>query len=343
MVVLATADEKTQTQSVVAFDRDSGKQLWSTEVSQGGFPGSIHQKNTHATSTVAADGERLIVSFCHHDQVFVTALDYHGKKLWERNVGAFAPRQYKYGYAPSPAIYKGVALIAADYDGGGHLTALDRATGKVVWQTRRPARLSYSSPVVANVGGRDQLLISGCDMVAGYDPNSGEQLWQASATTMATCGTMVWDGDLVFASGGYPKSETCCIKADGSGEVVWTNRQKCYEQSMLAVDGYIYAVTDQGIAYCWRGRDGEEMWRQRLQGSVSSSPILANGNIYLTNERGTTFVYKADPKQFTEVAVNQLGDEGFATPAICGGRIYLRAAHNTGAGRRETLYCIGKK
>ena len=221
--------------------------------------------------------------------------------------------------------------------------ALDRATGKVVWQTPRPARLSYSSPVVANVAGRDQLLISGCDMVAGYDPATGKQLWQANVTTMATCGTMVWEGDLVFASGGYPKAETACVKADGSGKVVWTNRQKCYEQSMLAVDGYIYAVTDQGIAYCWRSADGQEMWRERLRGPVSASPILAGGNIYLTNELGTTYVYKADPQQFTEVAVNQLGDEGFATPAICGSRIYVRAAQNSARGRQETLYCIGKK
>ena len=160
---------------------------------------------------------------------------------------------------------------------------------------------------------------------------------------MATCGTMVWDGDLVFASGGYPKSETVCLRAS-DGRLVWRNDQKCYEQSMLAVDGYVYAVTDRGIAYCWRATDGREMWSSRLQGgAVSSSPILANGNIYFGNERGTFYVFKAQPTSFELVARNQLGQEAFATPTICDSRIYIRAAANSGSGRQETLYCIGTR
>jgi hypothetical protein len=196
---------------------------------------------------------------------------------------------------------------------------------------------------VANVAGRDQLLISGLNAVASYNPQDGKSLWVAPGTTNATCGTMVWDGDLVFASGGYPKAETICVKADGSKHVVWKNNEKCYEQSMLATGGYVYAVTDQGVAYCWRGADGREMWKQRLQGPVSSSPILVGDTIYSTNEAGTTYVFKADPNRFTSVAQNQLEQEGFATMAVCGDRIYIRAASGHGPQRKETLYCIGTK
>jgi len=338
-VVLTTADEQRKIQSVVAFDRTTGKQLWNTVISTGGFPPKIHSRNTHATGTVASDGERLFVTFFHDDAIELTALTLAGKILWQKPVGSFMPRLYQYGYAPSPTIYDTLVIVAADYEGGGHLTAFDRKTGTRNWQTPRPKRLSYSSPIVAHVAGRDQLLISGCDVVASYDPHTGKKLWSTPGTTMATCGTMVWSGDLVFASGGYPKPETICVRADGSGRVVWKNNSKCYEQSMLAHDGYIYAVNDGGIAICWRASDGTKMWESRLAGgSVSSSPILAGGNIYVANERGLTYVFRADPQSFQLVAKNQLGTRAFATPAFCDSQIFVRV---TGAGRQETLYCLG--
>lgn len=243
---------------------------------------------------------------------------------------------------PSPILYGTTVIVAADYEKGGWIAAFDGKSGDEVWRTKRPFMLSFSSPVVADVAGREQLLISGCSLVASYDPQTGKPLWDVEATTMATCGTIVWDGDLIFASGGYPKPETVCIRADGSKEVLWTNSQKCYEQSMMAVDGYVYCLTDKGVAYCWRGSDGEEMWKERLSGPVSASPVLVGDTIYQSNEGGTTFVFKANPERFEEVAVNRLGDESFASPAICGGRIYLRVADNSGNNRQEYLYCIGK-
>ncbi len=340
-VMLTTADESKKVQSVIAFDRESGDQLWKTDVNEGGFPNRIHNKNTHASGSVTSDGERLFASFFNHDAIKVTALDLDGNKLWEKEAGPFKPRQFEYGYAPSPFVYKSLVIVAADYDGGGYLAALHRKTGDIVWRKPRPAVISYSSPVVAKVGGRDQLLISGCEIVAGYDPATGEQLWSCDATTRSTCGTMVWDGDLVFASGGYPKAETVAVRADGSGEILWRNNTKCYEQSMLAHDGHVYAVDDRGIATCWQAESGEEKWRGRLRGPVSASPVLAGGNLYLSNEAGTTFVFKANPDAFELVAENRLGDDAFATPTICGGQIFLRVASQMGGRRQEMLYCIG--
>jgi outer membrane protein assembly factor BamB len=152
---------------------------------------------------------------------------------------------------------------------------------------------------------------------------------------------MVWHKDIVIASGGYPKAETIAIRADGSGEMLWRNSQKCYEQSLLAYDGYVYGLTDNGVIYCWRVEDGKDMWKQRLRGPVSSSPVLAGGHIYWANERGTTYVFKPNPESFELVAENQLGDESFASPAVCGGKIYIRSASGSGAKRQEYLYCFG--
>jgi outer membrane protein assembly factor BamB len=341
-ILLATADDSKQIQSVVCFDRKTGEQIWIQEVNQGGFPERINAKNTHATSTIACDGTRLFASFLHHDAVHVVALDMGGKPVWQKVAGKFTPNEYRNGYAASPLLYGDVVIVAGDFDGGdAFLVAFDRATGEQIWKTPRPARINYASPVVARVAGCDQLLISGCDIVAAYDPNDGAQRWKAAATTMATAGTMVWAGDLVYASGGFPDSETACIRADGSGKIVWRNKQKCYDPSMLVYDGHVYAINDAGIAFCWDASSGKERWHHRLTGPLSASPVLANGNIYAANELGTMWVFRATPERFDLLAENQLGTESFATATICGGRIFLRVAAVTSSERRETLYCIG--
>jgi outer membrane protein assembly factor BamB len=110
---------------------------------------------------------------------------------------------------------------------------------------------------------------------------------------------------------------------------------------MLVHNGYLYAVQDDGIVFCWNAETGHEAWKKRLTGDVSASPILAGDHIYVVNERGKLFVFQANPQKFQLVAENQLGDEAFATPAICGGQIFIRVAdHSTGT-RQERLYCIG--
>lgn len=341
-VILTTAEEQRQIQAVICYDRQTGEGLWQTVLNRGGFPRRIHDKNTHATPTPAWDGERVFVSFYQNDQIQLAALDLQGNILWQKSAGGFRPRAYQYGYAASPIVHDSLVIVSSEFEGGGFIAAFDRATGDEVWRRQRPDQISYSTPIVAEVAGRKQLLLSGSLMVASYDPDTGEPLWSQQGVADVTCGTVVWDGDIVFASGGYPQSETLAIKADGSGQVLWRNRQKCYEQSMIAHEGDLYAVTDAGVAFCWKGDTGEEMWSERLAGPISASPVLANGNIYATNERGKTFVFRADPNEFQLVASNQLGDEGFASPVICGGQIFLRVAENASGRRQEVLYCIGE-
>lgn len=341
-IYLTTADESQQVQSVLAFDRATGRSLWKVDISKGGFPARNHAKNTEATPTIASDGERLFVTFFHHQAIQATALDLDGKTVWQRSAGNFNPKRYEYGYAPSPLLYRGTVIVAGEYDGDSFLTALDRSSGQPVWRTPRPNNITFSSPVVAHVGGRDQLLISGAEQVASYDPTTGKPLWTTPGTTAATCGTMVWDGDVVIASGGYPKSETLAVRADGSGTVLWRNNQKCYEQSMLAHAGYVYGLTDGGVLYCWQVQDGKEMWKQRLQGPVSASPVLVGGHIYWANENGTWYVFRPNPQRFDPVAENRLGEEGFASPAVSGNQLLIRTAVGSRAKRQEFLYCLGK-
>lgn len=341
LVVLETADEQAKQHSVVAFDRSTGKQLWKTDLSKQGFPAKNHAKNTEATPTVACDGERLFVTFFHAKTVVCTALDFKGKQVWQQVVGPFNPQSFPYGYAPSPTLYRNSVIISAEFDGVSSITALDRATGKQLWKTPRRESITFSTPVVAHVAGKDQLLISGAEKVSSYDPANGKKLWDVDGTTHATCGTMVWTDDIVVASGGYPKAETIAVKADGSGKVLWKNNQKCYEESMLALDGYVYALTGNGIMFCWRATDGEKMWEKRLAGPVSSSPVLAGGHIYQANEAGAWYVFKPNPQQFELIAENQLGDEAFPSPAVAGNQLFIRTATRAAGKRQEWLYCFG--
>jgi outer membrane protein assembly factor BamB len=173
-----------------------------------------------------------------------------------------------------------------------------------------------------------------------YNPENGEVLWETEGTTLATCGTMVWDDERVFASGGYPKAETICVKSDGSGEVVWSNNQKCYEQSMLLHEGYVYAVTDAGVAHCWRATDGETMWRKRLGGDYSSSPVLIGNSIHVFNEQGEGFVFAPNPQEYQELGRNKFADDVFPTPSVCGDTMYHRFAKRDGQRRQEYVAAI---
>ena len=341
IVVLCSAEDRSQSQSVIAFDRKSGKQLWLTPISQGGFP-PAHEKNTHASATAATDGVHVFATFCHHEKIEAVALDLKGKIVWRKDVGGFRPKQYEYGYAASPTIYKDKLIISGDCDTIAWVKALKISDGSIAWEQQREKMLNWSSPIVASIAGRDQLLLSGTHKIASYDPASGKPLWSTPCLTMATCGTCTWEGDLIFASGGYPDSETVAVKADGSG-VAWKNKVMCYEQSMIVHNGYLYAFADNGIVYCWNARSGKEMWKERLSGPVSASPLLVEETIFATNEAGTTWAFKANSNKYEQLAENQLGDSAFASIVAVDGQLFIRAATGDGAGRKESLYCIGSK
>ena len=339
-VILATALEGEQQQLVMAFDRATGSENWRTLVHEGGFPsgGKMHQKGTHANGTVACDDKYIFTAFLNSDSIIASAIDFDGNIAWQTTLGAF---NSKFGYAPSPVVYKSLVIFAADNQGGGYLAAVHRRTGKVVWRKARSLSSSYSSPVVANTSGRDQLLISGGYEVCSYDPSNGDLLWSCEGTTDATCGTMVWNDSMVFASGGHPDKHTLAVRSDGSGEVVWSTRVKIYEPSMLLVGNELYAASDNGIAYCWDAETGKLHWKKRLGGSFSASPVFCDGKIYVPNASGTTFVFKPATNGYEQIAKNQLGDDAFASPAICDGQIFMRVGSRHSGDRQEMLYCLG--
>ena len=338
-VYLATADDEAGTQSVLCFDRATGKQLWQTEVHRGGLMRK-NEKSTAASSTVACDGERVYISFANSDAVFVTALSTAGQQLWQTKIADYKIHQ---GYGASPALYQSLVLAAADSHAGGVVAALDRQSGSIVWKHDRPKEPNYTSPIILNVAGRDQLLMTGCNLFSSFDPLSGKSLWEVKGATTECVTSTVTDGQRVFCSGGYPKNHLAAVLADGSGKFVWETRDRVYVPSLLARDGHLFGVLDAGVAACWKSDTGEERWKKRLGGEFSASPVLVGDTIYASNEKGETFVYRADAEKFEQLAVNKLGDEALASPTICGSRAYLHVVEEVDGKRQEMLYCLGKE
>ena len=339
LVILTSATEEAQL--VIAYDRASGGERWKTTVHEGGIPQNLHRKNSAATPTPASDGRNFYIVFHNAGRVMLTALDAGGKISWQKETGHFEC-DYGYGYAPSPTIHGDVIIISSEFTEDGYLAAFRKSDGEKVWRTDRKVKTSYSSPIVARVGGKDQLLLSGADLVSSFDPATGAIFWQIAGSSKATCGTMVWNEDTVFASGGFPNKETIAIRAGVKPEILWRNGDMSYEQSLLYHEGHVYTLNDGGIAVCWEAATGVEKWKVRLGGPVSSSPVLAGGRIYAMNEQGRTFVFSPDPDKFTKLAENQLGAEGFATPAFVGDAVFLRTA-DVSPVHQDWLYCLSDK
>lgn len=338
-VLITTADTKRDVQTVLCFERNSGKLAWETVVHRGGIMTKGNKKASQASSSVACDGERIFVNFVNNGAVSTTALNRQGEQLWQTKITDYTIHQ---GYGSSPAIYKSLVIVSADNKGGGAIAGLDRATGDVVWKISRPKKPNYASPILLNADGKDQVVFTGCDLVTSLNPQTGKPHWEIKGATTECVTSTITEGGLVFTSGGYPKNHVSAVKADGSGQIVWEKKVRVYVPSMMARDGLLFAVTDRGVATCWKASTGEDVWQHRLGGTFTASPILVGDLFFATNESGKTFVIKVSENGVEEIAENQLGEEVYSTPTICGSRIYMRVAQQINGGRQEMLFCLGK-
>ena len=339
-IFLATADKEKGEQSVICFDRKTGEQQWQTPVNtEGGLREKIHPSNTYASQTVATDRKSIFVVFEHHKEIELYCLSLSGDKLWSKVVGDYDPL-YGFGYGTSCIVYDDKVIVSNENKIEGGLYAFSTKDGEQVWKIDRGTTTSWSVPVVATVAGKKQLLMSGGKSVSSYNPDDGKLIWTVPASWDVTCGTMVWDGDLVFVSGGFPTKQTLGINAK-TGKMIWTNRAKIYEQSMLVFDGHLFGVDEGGVAYCWRGSDGKEIWKERVgrRYRTSASPLLANGHIYIPSEQGQVTVLKANAEKYEPVATNKLGTSVFPSFAVCHNHIYARYTE----GKQGYLVSIGEK
>lgn len=339
-VILAAADEEKETQSLLCFDRNSSKSIWTALIHEGGQTQKSNKKASWASGTPACDGERVFINFVSGDAAWTTAVSLEdGKQLWQKKICDYKIHQ---GYGSSPAIHDHLVIVSADNKLGGAVVAFDRATGTEAWRVARAEMPNYPSPTILEAAGKTQLFLTGTEKVSSFDPLTGKINWEIDGATTECVTSTVTDGKHIYSSGGYPKNHVAAIAADGSGKIVWEVKDRAYVPSLLVKDGHLYATLDGGIGICWDSATGEEKWKGRLGGNFTASPVLVGDRIYAFNESGDSFVFKADPGEFEILAKNKVGDEVFATPTICGDQIYLRVAFYDGKKRSERLICFGK-
>lgn len=336
-VYLATADETAGSQSLICLDRTTGKEVWSTVVHENGAMRK-NEKSTAASCTPSCDGQRIYVGFPNDGRLMASAVSLDGKLLWQTKITDYIEHQ---GYGASPALYQSLVIIAADTKAGGAIAGLDRSTGKIVWRRERPKLPNYPSPVILHLFGKDQLIMTGCDLVTSLDPLTGQLYWEVPGATTECVTSTLTDGKHVYTSGGYPRNHMSAVLADGSGTIAWENDSRVYVPSMLIHRGTLYGVLDAGIAAAWDAASGKELWRHRLGGTFSASPVLVGSSIYAWNEAGECYIYRAEPGGFELIAKNQLGEESLSTPVICSSKIYYRCTQIIDGKRQEFLYCLG--
>jgi outer membrane protein assembly factor BamB len=332
---------------LLCLDRASGKLLWQEAVLKSPLERK-HKLNSHASSTPATDGKLVYVAFLDVQEMVVAAYDYSGKQQWLARPGKF---KSVHGFCSSPVLWKDKVIVNGDHDGDSWIAALDRATGKTLWQTPRSNKTrSYCVPVIYPLSGRNQMILSGDRSVASYDPDTGKQHWYLHGPTEQYVASLVYNkkADLLFMTAGFPQHHLLGLRHNGSGnlgdvyhqaeikhpQVAWHHSKASmvsYVPSPISEGDYFLVVSDPGFANCLDAKTGELMWQEKL-GPHHASLVSANGLVYFIGDSGVTTVVKPG-KTFEVVAKNELGEGVFASPAISQGQLFIRADKH--------LYCIG--
>ena len=340
---------------LLCIDRLSGQTVWKRDVVQSP-PETVHRLNSRASGTPATDGKQVYVTFMRAEgdkviapnvgserlitpgKIIVAAYDLDGNEKWKTNVGDFVSA---HGFNTCPVLFEDLLIINGDHDGDAYLVALDRQSGRQRWRTRRENKTrSYVTPIIREIDGITQMILSGSLCIASYDPRNGKRHWIVDGPTEQFVASMVYDGKYVFATGGYPERHTLAIRPGGKGNVTdthiaWrTTRGAAYVPSPIISGRYLLMVADSGIASCFEARTGKRHWMERLPGGHSPSPVSADGLVYFVSDRGVVTVIRPS-ETFAVIAKNELGEPVSASPAISQGQIFLRT--------HQHLYCIGSK
>lgn len=323
---------------VEAFDRTSGKRVWIHETKPEGDLPPVHDKHNLASASPVTDGERVYAWFGTGQLV---ALDINGKPAWSKNLareyGAF---DIQWGHASSPVLFQDTIILLCYHSPASYIVALDERTGAVKWKVDKPAgQESYSSPIVVQGPGGNELIVNSNSGVESFDPATGKSLWTYPEVNRFPIPVAMVDNGVLFLSRGYRSSPYMAIKLGGRGDITNTHvawrvpTGGPYVSSLLHYQGVIYMSTDNGILSAVDAANGQRLWQERVGGTFSASPIAGDGKIYFVAEGGETVVIKAG-RTFEILSRNQLDGHFVASPAAGGGRVFLRAD--------DRIYAVGR-
>jgi outer membrane protein assembly factor BamB len=311
---------------VYCIDRNSGKIAWTFSVASGNKNLTLKDETGFAAPTAVTDGKGVYAIFPTGE---IAAVDMDGKKIWERDLGV--PKNY-YGHSSSLMIYKDNIIVQLDQTAAPKVMALSALTGKTVWSTDRPVKVSWSSPIIVNTGKRSELILVAEPYVAAYNPATGQELWKIDCISGEVGPSLTYAKGIVYSVNDY--SKLSAIKLGDQPAVLWENTDYLSDiPSPVANDKYLFLVTSYGTAVCYDAVSGQKYWETDFGNNIYSSPMIVEGKVYLLDRKGVTHIFKAD-KEYKLISDAKLGEESVCTPAFTNGRIYIRGDKN--------LYCIGK-
>jgi outer membrane protein assembly factor BamB len=318
--------------SAVELDLATGQVLRKKELFNVDAPPPIHGLNSFASPTPVIDDGRVI---CHFGAMGTACLDAStGEVLWEKTLEI----NHIVGPGSSPVIHNGLVILVCDGADKQFVAALDVKTGDVVWKVDRPPiritdgdmRKDYSTPLVIEFDGREQVVIPGSQWFVSYDPASGAEIWRVDhGSGFSNVPRPIFDGEMVYLDTGFSKPQLWAVRVDGTGDVgathvVWRNTQQMPTMpSPVMSGGRIFVISDGGVASCLDAATGKSIWRERLPGKYSASALLGAGRVYFCSHEGRTTVVEAS-NQFTVLAENELDGQLMASPAVVDGDLLLR-------------------
>jgi outer membrane protein assembly factor BamB len=336
-------DNNEQTWMVYCLDKNTGRILWQKVAHRGAPRTKRHTKATHANSTPATDGRRLIVWFGSEG---LYAYDLSGNLLWKKDLGVFDPGPQGYdlqwGTASSPVLHDGKVLLQCDQKKGSFLAVFDAATGRELWRADRDgvSNHSWATPAVVSAAGRTQVVTNGWPYIAAYDLASGKELWRLKSAGDIPVPTPVFEDGLIYVTnahgGGAP---LYAIRPDASGDLTplaekgaggalaWHEpRNGAYMQTPLVLGGLLYSCSDRGVLKVYGARTGRLIYTQRLGEGLTgftSSPVAAGSKVLFASEMGDVYVVRAGPS-YELLGRNLMNEIVMATPAISAGVLYYR-------------------
>jgi len=328
--------------AVLCLDRRSGKVLWQKvareEVPHEGFR---QGEGSFASSSGLADGKHLYAYFGSRGMY---CYDFDGKELWSQDLGKMRMAM-SFGEGSSPALYRDILIVNRDNEDDSCIIALDKNTGKKLWQRPREERTSWSTPLIIERGGKAQAVVSATGKIRSYDVLAGDLIWECGGLTRNVIPCPVADATMVYCMSGFQGNALLAIRLGrtgdltGSNAIAWTYKKNTpYVPSPLLYSGKLYFFAgNNGVLTCLETKAGEPLFEaQKLEDlkGVYASPIGAAGRIYLAGRNGVTVVLKqSDGLEI--LAVNRLEERFDASPAAVGRDLFLRG--------QEYLYCLAER
>ena len=313
---------------IEALNRENGGKLWTHELAADGVMPAVHDKHNLASASPVTDGERVYAVFGTGQ---VVALDVAGRLVWTRHLGKeISPWDIIWGNGSSPVVHGGALIIMSYQASASYLIALDARTGRQLWKTDRPRGvLSYSTPTVVPAPTGDELVVNSTVGIEGFDAATGRALWHFNEPNQFPVPVAMHHDGVIYLSRGHRSGPFAAIRPGGRGDiakthVVWHVATGApYISSLVHYNGLLFMAGDVGVITCIDAKTGERVWRERLGGLYTASPVAADGKIYLFSESGETIVLRAG-RTPEVIARNQVDGRILASPAIANGRIFIR-------------------